>query len=678
MYRRLRQRPHTPPAVVGLPRREKRAVKRLAFALVVVFALIMSLAGGCVRTVACDLAGPSAGATPPAAGLDDPRELERFLDTLIAERMETYHIPSEAVAVVRNGHIVLAKGYGYADPEKRTAVDPDRTLFRIGSVSKLFVWTAIMQLVEQGELDLNADVNTYLAGVGDSRIQVPATYPEPITLAHLLTHTSGFEKMDWYGIFPSQEGWIPLEEYLAARMPERVYPPGQFHVYSNYGTSLAAYIVEQVSGMPFEDYVERFIYEPLGMNHSTFRQPLPAAFSDDLATGIIWWTVKLRGEPSEFEWAYPAGSMSTTASDMARFMIAHLEGEPWGEGEGSSHRLLEEQTARDMHSQHFTYDPRLPGLAYGFFEDRIGNTRSLYHAGGCAAFSAHVALIPEYNLGLFEVYSGGEPGSGFAYGEFVEHFFPVTATPRPLPGASTSTRQFVGEYVDLAVNHSSPEKLLALTKGFRVNRNEGGTLTFLGETWVPVAPLTFQEADGMDLAIFRTEDGNAEGRVTHLIRGELAYEKLPWYRQTAFHFGLLAACLLVFLSAALGWPVASLLGRRRSDGSGRVGQAARSAAWAMSVVLVGFVVAFALEVWNHDVLYYGLTRAVRTILVLPVLGAALAVVTLILTGAAWIGWNAPTRQQHRSLGGRMYCALVALAGVTFVALARYWGLIGHW
>lgn len=175
--------------------------------LVVLFILIMTLAGGCVRSVADERAGPVVSTAYPVASLDDPQELERFLDALIAERMEKYHIPGEAVAVARDGKVIFARGYGYADLNKRIWVDPERALFRIGSVSKLFVWTAVMQLVEQGKLDLNADVNTYLRGASDQgRIGIPATRPEPITLAHLLTHTSGFEKQDWYSIFPDKDG----------------------------------------------------------------------------------------------------------------------------------------------------------------------------------------------------------------------------------------------------------------------------------------------------------------------------------------------------------------------------------------------------------------------------------------------------------------------------------------
>lgn len=650
-------------------------MKGALVSLVVVFILIMTLAGGCVPAAMAENASLLSQPAPAAPSLDDPEELERFLDALIDEHMTRYHIPSEAIAVVKDGQVVFAQGYGHADLEKRTQVDPEHTLFRIGSVSKLFVWTAIMQLAEQGKLDLDADVNTYLARLaGHKAIRIPDTYPEPITLAHLLTHTAGFDKQDAYGISRNRDGWMPLEEYLAKHMPERVYPPGQVHVYSNYGTSLAAYIVQQVSGMPFEEYVEQFIFEPLGMARSTFRQPLPPALSDDLATGVVWWFMKSRGAPAEFEWMQPAGSMSSTASDMARFMIAHLENERRGDGE-SSHRILQEQTALAMHSQHFTYDPRIAGFTYGFFEDRIGNTRVIYHAGGTAAFSAHLALIPEHNAGLFEVYSGGQAGAGFVYSEFVDHFFPGTEMHTPAPRSGTSTKQFTGEYLDLAVNHNSPEKLLALIKGARIREAGDGTLTFLGSTWVPVAPLTFQEMKGGDLVVFRTDDGTAEGRVTALIHDELVYERLPWYRQTALHAGVLIACLLIFLSAALGWPVAALI-HSRSRKLIRVARLDRLAVWLMSVTFLGFVVGFAVEVWSHGILYYGLTPVARVMFFLPVAGTALGVVALISAGMAWMRRHTSPGQPSRGPARQTHLVLVTLAGIVFGLQAGYWNLMG--
>ncbi|MGE5776114.1 MAG: serine hydrolase domain-containing protein, partial [Chloroflexota bacterium] len=222
------------------------------------------------------------GVTPVIAagnGPNDPMELEAFMDGVMAAKMSENHIPGAVVVVVKDGEVLLSKGYGYADLETRTPVDPEKTLFRPGSVSKLFVWTSVMQLVEQGKLDLNADVNDYLD------FTIPDTYPEPITLKTLMTHTPGFEDKgeDLFVIKP--ENVISLEAYLKKNIPARVFAPGTIGAYSNYGTALASYIVERVSEMPFYEYVETNIFSPLEMTHATFRQPLPTDLAEDMSSG---------------------------------------------------------------------------------------------------------------------------------------------------------------------------------------------------------------------------------------------------------------------------------------------------------------------------------------------------------------------------------------------------------
>ncbi|MFO7684066.1 MAG: serine hydrolase [Chloroflexota bacterium] len=164
---------------------------------------------------------------------------------------------------------LLAKGYGLADRGNNRPVDGTRTLFRTGSVGKLITWTAVMQLAEQGRLDLHADVNDYLD------FTIPATFPEPITLAHLMTHTAGFADQGEALFVLSEEKMMPLRQYLTELQPARVFPPGQAQAYSNYGTALAGYIVERASGESFADYVETHIFAPLEMRHSTLRQPVP-------------------------------------------------------------------------------------------------------------------------------------------------------------------------------------------------------------------------------------------------------------------------------------------------------------------------------------------------------------------------------------------------------------------
>jgi CubicO group peptidase (beta-lactamase class C family) len=263
--------------------------------------------------------------TGVSQGLTDPQELEIFVDGVIAAQLQAYHIPGATVSVVKDGELYLAKGYGYANQEKLIPVIADKTLIFPGSVSKLFAWTAVMQLAEQGKVDLNADVNIYL-----SDIKIPNTYPSPVTLTHLMTHTAGFESRN-EGLFVHQvEEIMPLRDYLLRYMPARIYPPGRIPAYSNYGTALAGYIVEQISGLPYDAYIEENIFVPLGMKHSTFRRPPETQLADDLAVGYSF--ADGAYQPQD-EWVQPApaGGLATTATDMARFLIAHLQNGRYGD-----------------------------------------------------------------------------------------------------------------------------------------------------------------------------------------------------------------------------------------------------------------------------------------------------------------------------------------------------------
>lgn len=195
-------------------------------------------------------AQPAAVAAPALTAAD----VEAFFDGMIPLQLEQREIAGVVVVIVYQGRVLFAKGYGYADVARKIPVSPQTTLFRPGSISKLFTWTAVMQLVEQGRLDLDRDVNEYLD------FAIPPAYPQPITLRHILTHTPGFEDVlkNLFATDPAK--LLSLREYLVGQLPQRIYPPGVTVAYSNYATALAGYIVERVSGQPFAAYVAEHIF----------------------------------------------------------------------------------------------------------------------------------------------------------------------------------------------------------------------------------------------------------------------------------------------------------------------------------------------------------------------------------------------------------------------------------
>ena len=200
-----------------------------------------------------------------------PQELDVFMREQVQSKMKEHKIAGTTIALVQNGELIYAKGFGYSDISQQKLVNADRTMFRWGSVSITVTWTALMQLVEQGKVSLDADVNDYLINV-----KIPNTYAEPVRVRDLLAHTAGFEDLIIGHIFekdPSQV--LSLTDYLNKYKPERVRPPGKLFSYSNYSTGLAGQIIANVSQMSFEDYVEKHIFNPLEMIQSTFRSLYP-------------------------------------------------------------------------------------------------------------------------------------------------------------------------------------------------------------------------------------------------------------------------------------------------------------------------------------------------------------------------------------------------------------------
>ncbi|MFW9853270.1 MAG: serine hydrolase domain-containing protein, partial [Candidatus Thorarchaeota archaeon] len=287
-------------------------------------------------------------------------QIKLFFDQTINNYKNQYNIPGITLSVVNSTNILHINGYGYANIEDSKLVNPNTTMFRAASISKLFTWTAVMQLYEKGQLDLEEDINTYLTD-----LKIPEKYDIPITMLHLMSHSAGFDQPFYYRNVPlSLEDLLPLETYLKKYMPSLVRAPGEFSTYSNYGAALAGQVVSEISGLPFETYIENYIFEPLGMNYSTFMQPVPDELIDEVVTGYLL-TEEGVLEPQDFVYRplAPAGTISISAYDAAQFMMAHLNN---GTKAGSS--ILNSTTTNFMHQQHFTNDPRLPGFAHGFIE----------------------------------------------------------------------------------------------------------------------------------------------------------------------------------------------------------------------------------------------------------------------------------------------------------------------
>lgn len=357
------------------------------------------------------------------------QDVSALFDGLVPYAIHRADIAGAVVVVVRDGHIIFSKGYGYADVQKRTPVIADRTIFRPGSVSKLFTWTAVMQLVQAGKINLDADVNTYLD------FKIPEKFGK-ITVRDLMTHTPGFAETIRDLFVSGPKSLYPLRQYLVRRIPDEIYPPGKVIAYSNYGAALAGYIVQRVSGEPFDQYIARHIFAPLHMTHSTFAQPLPPNLAPLMAKG---YTTASADEPSPFEIveAAPAGASSATGTDMAKFMMAYLNGGSYGGG-----TILKRSTIREMWALQVPTAPGLNGFDLGFYQENRNGRQIVGHGGDTDVFHSDLHLLTADNVGVFmSLNSAGQKGASEdvrvqIFRAFLNRYYPYTA--RQLPRVSTA------------------------------------------------------------------------------------------------------------------------------------------------------------------------------------------------------------------------------------------------
>jgi CubicO group peptidase (beta-lactamase class C family) len=411
-----------------------------------------------------------------AAGPRDAQTLAAFIDPLIESKMRAQQIPGAAFVYVKNGRVLYAKGYGLADVERKVPVSPETTIWRIGSISKVFTATALMQLADRGAIDIDRPVNAALRSL--------QTDPR-VTARQLLDHTAGFDEIRPGTQAATAPEVLPLAEFLRTRLVV-VRTPGEVTSYSTYGITLAGLLVEELSGMRYEDYERERIWRLLGMTRTNIT--VPPELKPDLAIGYE--LIKGKLEPQAWEWYHttPASSINSTALDMARFAIAHLDEDV---------RLLSRRSMREMHRTQVTMHPRLPGWALGFIEDRIGNQRVIEHGGSVAGFSSQLVLIPESREGFYLV-------SQFEQGHFrdevkeelLKHFFPRANERQtvPAPRPSERVKTLAGRYVWTTSCHTCTPRSAPFILQLKVSGD--GTIEFAGNRWIEVEPFLFVQKDG--------------------------------------------------------------------------------------------------------------------------------------------------------------------------------------
>ncbi len=589
---------------IQLPRASARirmALLPAAAALLLTVALAWFAAGlawgasGAPAAGAPQSAAPAATAAPLTA-----EDANAWLDGYLPYALATGDIAGAEVAIVKDGQVVTERGYGFADVEKRAPVDPKVTMFRPGSVSKLIVWTAVMQQVEAGKIDLDADINKYLD------YNVTGLAGKPITMRELMQHTAGFEEHA-KGVISLSNNLPTFEEMLKARVPARIFPPGSTPAYSNYGASLAGYIVERVSGEPFDAYLEKHIFQPLDMTHSSFRQPLPAALEPFMAKGYRLGSGE--AEPFEYVGPRPAGSMSASADDMAHFMIAHLQ-----DGEYHGNRILSAATAELMHNSPYAgaIGP-LNRMELGFFETNINGREVIAHLGDTEFFHTSLHLFLKDKTGLYASFSSpGREGAvqtlrNQLFQDFADRYLPA-AVPHPVTAQVDAATQAAHSALmsgawevsrRAATNFLAALEFIGQTK---VGANKKGELQlpFPGPNakprhWVEVAPFVWQDVNGHDRAAAKVVDGRPVRFSFDFLSPFMVFDRAPWYSSSTWLMPLFAASSAAMLLTVLVWPVAAIV-RRRYHAPLALDPAARRA-WVASRIGALAIVA-ALGIWG--------------------------------------------------------------------------------
>ncbi len=617
------------------------------------FRLICALILTCSLVLVPAASAATAEAALPSHPAPTKEDLRTFFDGLMPSQLARDDIAGAYVAVVVKGEVAFAKGYGLADVGARKAVTDD-TLFRVGSVSKLLTWTAVMQLVEQGKIDLDADINKYLD------FALPAAFGKPVTMRHLMTHTAGFED-GIQGLWTTPAQVEQLRPYLVNHMKQRIFAPGTVSAYSNYGATLAGYIVERVSGQSFNAYVARHITAPLAMQRTVLAQPLPAALAASMSQA--YHRASQGAAPFEVVLA-PAGGVSTSGPDMARFMLAFLQG---GSLDGKS--ILKPETVALMHARQWALDPRENAMGLGWLGGSYNGHSLIGHGGDTLFFHTNMDLIPQAQTGLFVVYnSNGKNGraGGFVLRSFMDRYFPLASPEASAAGAKGNGAELAGMYIPSRRGQSTMGYMYAMMDQTRVRANPNGSVSTSkamalgapGKQWSETAPGFWSGHDGQQrhMIFQQAADGNWQ-----FTNGSPAtvYQRSAWYQNAFLVTGLLAFAVVVCTLSILSMPV--LAWRRRSrPAAARQGSVHGAAAlcllvWAVAGVLM--VLAMSDPIYVASPAYGVGMRALQVASWLHAIGSALLL---------WHGrhaWRAAGQSNWR----RMHQVMVALA-----CLASIW------
>jgi CubicO group peptidase (beta-lactamase class C family) len=618
---------------------------------------------------------PSATNSLNAPHALEKADVEAFFDGIIPLQLERSDVAGAAVLVMKDGKDLLRKGYGYSDVAKKKPVDPETTMFRLASISKLFTWISVMQLAEHGKLDIDADVNKYLD------FQIEPAFGKPITLRNLMTHTGGFEEEIRDILLTDPKQATPLREFMIANQPRRIFPPGEVPAYSNYGVGLAGYIVQRASGEPFEQYVAEHIFQPLGMKHSSFRQPLAEDLLPFPSDGYRNNTEKPAVGFEIFNPA-PAGGVSSSASDMGRFALALLNG-----GEWDGHRILKPETLNTMWTKQFGTSEALPAMCMGFYQTWRNGLHFIGHDGDLIAFHSMFLLEPKEKLVIFVSYNSAGSANktrSEILTAFADRYYPYSGKPEFQKLPEEDLKTIAGTYQATRRSASNKLKIGSLIEQGEATVDKDGVLKvddfkdLRGHVrqWKPIGKDLWQEVEDQR-RMFAIRDSS--GKIVRLAVSfpGVQFERVPWYENGQMILPILIVSLVILAAVV----AASLLrlGRRiflskrpplkQQPGSVRLTMGSRLSATAWIVLAAGTGVLMS-RLENETMLP---THAIDKYFVMMNLVTGVAIVLSVF--AVYAGLRVWRLSDVRYIS-KVKFSLVAVACIFLTWFSVHWHLIG--
>lgn len=598
---------------------------------------------------------------------DDILQLQSFVDGIISEQLQTFHIAGATVSIVKDGNTLLLKGYGYSDIPDKVKVDAGKTIFKVGEISQIITTLSILQLEEKQRLSLNKNVNDYF-----SFFNIPKTFKEPVTLGSILTRTTGFENQ--FNVFTRNSGKLmPMNEYLKNNIPERIRPPDLLAGNSNYAMGLAGYVVGQITNEPFESYVEENIFHPLQMTNSSFEQPLHEKETGTIAKGYTFRNGVFQQEPDVFSKIPPSGSMSTTAADMTRLMITLLHN-----GLLDTTWILSANIARQMQHRHFIHDPEVSGNCYGFWEQYINDQRVIMSVGNAYSFHSLLALVPDFDLGIFISYNSYEASKVIPVflKTFMDRYYPKLNNGKitPMKDFKQRSYQFSGNYWSTGTSYSTIGKLLQLFRTVSIHTTPKGYLLVHGlrggpTQWVEIKPLVFQNISDDERLVFHS---SKDGSIRYVYLSDeptTAFYRIKWYESPEFHVTLVSLCFFIFLSFIIFWPFKREREVNHVTYNLKYQNLTYQAALWTSIVNVIFLTGLYIFLNNPETLLFEIPMKMKLLLILPIISAILTIFDLIFLLIAW-------KDFYWDIRPRIHFTLVVLAAAVFIPVLMFWNLLG--